>query len=384
MKHQLLTHSRQDSFKTCRKKHWFSYELGVRSATDAKALRMGSAFHDAVEQLSKGLPLDDACAVVYGRYEDMPEHYEPSDWGYERETVLRLVCGYQWRWGADPIEHIEAELPFEIPLTNPATGKPSRTFKRAGKIDGIIRVTESNRLAVLEHKLLSEDLGSDSPLWKRLRVDHQISGYVSAARTLGYQVDCVYYSVTRKPTVKPEQVPILDELGAKIVLNQFGDRVKTDRGLWRQTGDKERGYVLQTRMMTAEEWGEKLSNDIADRPDFYFARREIQRLDQDIAEFERELWDVQKTLRDAQLNEAWYRTCNKDTCAFCNYFDLCTTGWQPTDVLPENFVRVYDLHPELGRETNVHTPTATCTAPQGTAARSEHPVAAHDKTGLFD
>ena len=51
---QLLTYSRQQSFKTCRKRAWWEYEVGVRRIVDAKALRMGSAYHAglALAQLS--------------------------------------------------------------------------------------------------------------------------------------------------------------------------------------------------------------------------------------------------------------------------------------------------------------------------------------------
>jgi hypothetical protein len=46
-----MTFSRQDCFKSCRKKAFFAYELGLRRTTDAKALRQGTAFHAGVESL---------------------------------------------------------------------------------------------------------------------------------------------------------------------------------------------------------------------------------------------------------------------------------------------------------------------------------------------
>ena len=41
-------------------------------------------------------------------------------------------------------------------------------------------------------------------------------------------------------------------------------------------------------------------------------RVEIPRLDQDVKECLTELWDVQLAIRDAQKNNAWYRTVNKN------------------------------------------------------------------------
>lgn len=366
MTSNLLTHSRMDCFKSCRKREWFMYELGIRRVEDAKALRMGSAYHDALETLANTKSLDAACNAVYYTYQTV-EPFDQRELDIERETVLRLLCGYVWRWENYPLEYLAAEREFELPLINPETGRPTPNFKLAGKIDGIVKL-EDGRLAVLETKLLSEDLAADSQLWRRLRVDHQITNYVLAARRLGYPVDCVLYNVACKPSIKPSLVPILDKLGAKIVLDAQGDRVKTEKGSWRQTGDTAKGYVLQTRPMTAEEWGSKLAADIQEQPDRYYARKEVPRLDQDLAVFEAETWDIQKTIRDAQLNDRWYRTCNKNTCAYCDVFDLCTTGWQNSDSLPEGYVRLSDVHPELkGRIADVNSNSPEETATPATA-----------------
>lgn len=67
---------------------------------------------------------------------------------------------------------------------------------------------------------VGEDIQPDSDLWRRLQIDSQISMYVLAARRLGYPVECVLYNVTRKPTIKPTAIPLLDELGVKIVLDR--------------------------------------------------------------------------------------------------------------------------------------------------------------------
>jgi len=364
---QLLTHSRQDAFKTCRKKHYFSYELGIRQSEDAKPLRMGSAYHEALEVIGNGGDLSQATEAIYKYYDEHPNQYDQYEWEIERETVLRLLCGYVWRWENCHLTHVATEMSFNIPLLNPETGAASKVWDMAGKIDGIVTL-EDGRLAVMEHKLLSEDLSSDSLLWKRLRIEHQISLYVVAARRLGYHVESVLYDVTCKPTIKPSQVAILDENGAKIVLDAHGDRVRTERGLYRQTGDTSKGYVLQQRPMTAEEWGEKLSADIAEKPEKYYARQEVPRLDQDLSEYEYELWDIQRTIREAQLNDRHYRTCNKNTCSFCSYFSICTNGWKAGDTLPDGFVQLQNLHPELtGETTNVNSNT---TAETGIASTS--------------
>jgi len=366
MNAQLLTHSRQQAFKVCRKQHWFGYELGIRRDLDGKALRMGSAYHDGLEALAKTGELSEACYAARKPYEAMPENFDALEWEYERETVERMICGYEWRWSNAPLEHIATEQTFQLPLVNPETGKASPLWKLAGKIDGIVRL-EDGRLAVIEHKLFGDDISPDSDLWRRMRIDHQVSLYVYAARQLGYEVATVLYNVARKPTIKPCPVPVLDELGVKIVLDAKGERVWTkDNSKWRTTADTALGYVVQTEPMSPAEWGDKLSADIVERPEFYFSRVEVPRLDSDLAEYQQELWEIAQTMREAQRNDRWYRTAHKNTCDFCSYFPLCTTGnFDPNGTLPEGYVRVYDLHPELGGMTNDnhHTEeTTTATA----------------------
>lgn len=344
---ELLTHSRQASFKECRKRHYFAYELGLRRTDDPKALRMGSAFHAGVEALGKGKEIGQAVESVRANYLHCPVLFDSYQWECEQETVIRLVCAYEWRWQAMNLDVQAVELPFQLPLINPTTGKPTPNWLLAGKIDAIVGL-EDGRLAVKETKLLGDDISQESDLWRRMRMDHQVSLYIHAARRLGYQCDTVLYDVARKPTIKPEAVPILDGAGAKIVLDKHGDRVKTQTGVWRQTGDKEKGYVLQARPQTAGEWGEKLNDDIASRPDYYFARVEVPRLDGDLEEYQQELWSIQLAMREAQKSGHHFRTVSKN-CVYCPYFDsVCARG--VNGVAPEGFEFVYDKHPELERE----------------------------------
>lgn len=344
---QLLTHSRSQSFKTCRKQSWYAYENGIRPIVDGRALRMGSAYHAGLEAWANTHDLDQAVNAARDCYFVPPENCDEREWALECETVVRLVCGYTWRWEQCPIEHIAAELKCELPLINPKTGKASKLFRLAGKIDGIVKL-EDGRTAVLEHKLLGDDISADSELWRRVtRMDPQITLYVYFARKMGYDVTTVLYDVARKPTIKPQWVSICDSDGEPIVLDAHGERVKAGNK-WRKTGDKDKGYVLQERECSIDEWGERLNADIGTRPDFYYQRVEVPRMDGDIDALLDELWDIQQTIRDAQTKDRWYRTVTKNTCQFCSYVGLCERNHDPAkDDLPSTFVRLKNLHPEL-------------------------------------
>lgn len=365
MKRQLITHSRQDCFKSCRRKHLYRYELGLRRIDDTRALRMGKAFHDGIAALGRGESTDHACHEAGKYYEAMPDAFDAYEWAIERETVLRLVCAYEWRWSSQPLEYLAVERGFQLPLLNPATGRPTPAFDLAGKIDAIVRLPDG-RLAVKESKCLGDDISPDSPLWRRMRMDSQISLYIHAARRLGFQCDTVLYDVARKPTIKPEQIPILDGNGLKIVLDANGNRVMTKQGKPRQTSSIEEGFYLQTRPMTPEEWGEKLTADICERPAFYFARVEVPRLDADVDEYQSEIWDIQRDISDAQKNEKHYRTVNRNTCGFCEYFEVCSGATNIESGPPVGFEFVTNLHPEL--ETVNHDYRATTCRAESTAA----------------
>jgi hypothetical protein len=345
MSYQLLTNSRRECFGVCRKRHWFAYELGLRPMLDAKALRMGSAGHAGLDVLNKGGTIDSAMEVIEQAYQQTIE-VDQYEWSMEKTTVQTLVSGYLWRWQDSPLKILASEQSFQLPLVNPETGGRSTVFDLAGKIDGIIEL-EDGRKAVLEHKFVSDDITIGSDYWRIWQLNHQITLYVYAARQLGFDVATVLMNVIRKPTIKPSPVAIVDDLGAKIVLDRNGNRVKTERGLFRQTGDSEKGYTLQTRPMTCDEWAKKLCNDIGERPDVYFARVEIPRLDSEIAECLQELWEVQQAVREAQRTNRHYRTVSKHTCGFCAYFGLCSSKWSPESAIPEGFEIVTNIHQEL-------------------------------------
>ncbi len=334
---ELLTHSRQDCFKVCRKKHQFSYELGIRKTAAAKALRIGTNGHNALEILGRGGTIEEAMQSLSTAYVFSPDYADRNEWDYEHETLRQLINGYVWRWPDDKhIKHIATEQSFRLPLINPATGKASRTFEIAGKIDGIIQL-EDTRLAVQEHKFLGESIDSGADLWQRLTIDHQITMYLMAARKLGYDVDTVIYDVIRKPTIKPCAVPKLDDNGLKVVLDTTQNRVFNANGKPRQTASTKDNWKIHTRPMTTDEWGEKLNADIGARPEYYYARQEIPRLDGDLDDYAYELWDIAHTIRDARNNDRWYRTANRDTCSWCSYYGRCTRKCNPSDTLPEGF-----------------------------------------------
>lgn len=347
--HDALTATRLATLRRCPRQHYYRYQLGLSRIRTSDALRLGAAFHRGLELHHAGVEEGEAIDQAAAGYAHVPDWADPLAWRVECEVVRQLLAGHFWRYGDDDIEILEVERTFEMPLVNPETGASSRTFVLAGKIDAIVRLADG-RLAVLEYKTAGEDISPDSDYWLRLRCDPQISQYVLAARALGYDVATVLYDVTRKPTISPSQIPILDDNGCKIVLDAAGKRVFNQNGKPRQSADKAKGWTLQTHVDTPEQYGVRLLTDIGDRPDYYFQRREVPRLDDDLSEFQAELWQQAKQLLDSRRQGRWFRNVHRFTCGTCEFADLCLQSVHVTPgQAPAGFQILPDVHPELSR-----------------------------------
>lgn len=311
---QLFTSSRMASFNRCRREHYYRYELGLRPAEDGFALRYGHAFHEAIRIRETG---DLHAAREYCAGVGWPDAWDVA-------TLCAQFDAWCWRWEGDPIETLAAEERFELPLRNPGGGT-SLTWRRAGKRDA--RIVYQGRVAIRETKTISEDPQSDR-YWQRLLIEPQASFYFLAARDEGLDIDGILYDVIRKPCIAPHKATPPEER-----------KYRKDGALYANQREQDE---------TPDEWRERLYADMLERPDFYFARRLIPRLEQDLDSFAQEVWDVAKDIRAAQLNGRWYRQPDRFKCGGCPYFGFCT-GMEQLDLerLPANWSRLENIHPEL-------------------------------------
>lgn len=354
----ILTHSRMQCSKTCRKKHWFRYPMGWRREQDSVPQRVGSMIHLGIDWLGSGELIDVVVKRLRDRYANIPDWADVLAWMTEAVQVECLVVGYAWRWQSQDVVVLTTEQVFRLPIKNPETGAATPTYEIAGKIDKIVELDDS-RKAVREHKTTGDSIDPESDYWKRTRLDHQVTEYYWAARELGYDVTAIQYDVIRKPSIRPKKVPTLDEDGFRIVLDDNGERAYKKNGAARQVGAPKDGFVLQQHTETSSEYGKRLMQDIYSRPDFYYARQEVPRLQADVDEFLQELWDQQKTMREAELKNRHFR--NTGACTMfgrCEYLDICHGTVDTANGPPPGFVKVDNIHPELEDE---HGNTATAT-----------------------
>jgi len=295
---EMLTATRMGMVLACPRRHFWRYEVGLHAVVEAMALRFGSAWHKAMEMRWQGYFADAALVAAF------------SEMSFDEITIATLgglLGAYYTRYANNEIvKELHPEVEFRLPLAG------SRTFDAAGKIDGL-GVLHDGRLALIEHKTCGSDIAPDSDYWLRLRFNQQVYQYVLAARALGWDVQVVIYDVTRKPAIRQKQ-------------NE-----------------------------TAAEFGDRLAADAKERPEFYFARREVPILDQDLAEFEvqrlalsRQILFFRSAARNARRPEhGWPRNCNEMTCKFCEFEQFCMQNCSVDPAAPPAGFRVGPVNPEL-------------------------------------
>jgi hypothetical protein len=312
-KKQLLTHSRLSCFRACPRRHQLRYEFGLVPTQDDSVLRVGSGFHAALEANDLDLDPDEA---IGERIEDP----------FEMAMVAAMFNGHLSRWAGDRLRAVSTELEFSLPLRNPATGRPTQVWTLAGKIDRIVELS-GGRLALMEYKTTSQDFSPGAEYWLKLHMDQQLSIYVIAARSLGWNVETVLYDVTRRPMLRPYKA--------------------TPEAVRKYTKDGRLYANQRDTDETPEEYAARIAEDIASRPEHYFARIEIARLDRDLEECAAELWNQQLAIREMQRARRWYR--NPGSCFSirpCEYLNICLND-DLDERTPEGFIRLEDQHPEL-------------------------------------
>ena len=287
-----LTNSMRNKFASCHRAYQFAYVELVRPLVPSEALSFGTAMHALLENYWGGS--ENPAPTTGDAFKDM--------------TLQALFEGYVNRWFAedeDRFDKIAAEVGFQAPLMNPETGGISKTWEIAGKIDAIAKEKESGKVFIVEHKTTSQDIGPGSDYWRKLAIDGQVSGYYVGAQSKGFDVENCLYDVIRKPTIKPYKATPED----KRKYNKDGSLSKTCREF-----DE-----------TPEEWYERLKADIAERPDYYYARVEVARSADDLTDYLFDMWAVGREIADAERLGRFSR--NPQSCsAFgkCEYFDVCS------------------------------------------------------------
>ncbi len=288
---------------------------------DREVLQVGQAWHRAFNS--------DNDPHVLSPFDAITEHAPSVLWA---EKLRRLYAAYHWYWQSQDFRVVESEHTFYVVLNG---------ITYEGQIDGIIEL-EDGRRGILERKTTGFGLEAGSFYWDRLRLDVQVGLYSLAVHP---RPSFILYDVVRKPTILPKLISKKDAQRMRFELNKKGTAT-----YFEEFHADVVEVALASGRENAELYGARLTADIGERPDFYFARREVPRTSDDYDQLLRDLDQQVRVIEYAREKESLHR--NPDACnAFgkCDFFGLCSSNIHPSGVgePPDGYRRRERLHPEL-------------------------------------
>lgn len=323
---EILTNSSLKTFRECPKKYYFSYEHSYEPAVKPEYFRFGSLWHIGIEAWEVNRDLDQALEAMNKER----DHLFNDE--YTIFKAFALMETYHTLYKDQPYSAFAIERPFRAPVINPETGRESRTFEYDGVFDGLYK-DQSGRTILKESKTTSEDISPESDYWRRLQMDSQISGYYLGAEASGYKIESCIYDVVKKPMLSPYKATPLE------------NRKFTKEG---------KLYANQREQdETPREFYERLKADVLSRPNYYFARKEIPRSANDLAEHLHDVWHTGQTIQSFRKSEQWPR--NTASCITlthtCQFWPVCSGQARIDD--PNLYVKKESAHPELTK--NIET-----------------------------
>ena len=265
-----LTNSNMKMFKNCPQMGYYRQVEHLVPRIQSDALGIGSGFHKGAETGS----VEQALAVFANDYPSTQEEMNALE--IKKATVQAMVEGYGKAF--KQFDNIQPEIKFSLPIINPATGAPSKSFNLSGKADGLMQI--DGKWWLLELKTAGQ---INKTYIDRLMLDSQITTYFYAMqRAKGINLAGIIYRIVKKPSIYPRK-------GESI--NQFCER---------------------------------LIADYQQRPEFYFFEEKLYRTQDDLKLFERELWMFTQYLLLCNREGLWYRNPSKcGDYGRCQYMPLC-------------------------------------------------------------
>jgi len=376
------------AFKACAMRCYLKYVLGLIPVEDTDAQRQGTRWHKCLEIMgmkpgtecpdyacgrrdpecllcdgSGTLPVEMMDAVIRYLnkvYEVVPLSKTREEWLTERAILLYSLCGYNWRYAGDDFEVVAEEIQFSLSVLNPATGRALPRVTLDGKIDKIVR-SPNGIYYIDEHKSTSKSVDSDSTFWSHLNLDTQTKLYPYAAQRLQLAgklekygikptdslIRGVRYDVWHKPGINPKKLTQAESKKFVETGEYMGEKFRVDvRNLPVIVINEEPAEVIPgakegifSVRETPEMFGTRLLTDIAERPDFYFAGREISRTAKELKTFEYEIYNIYQTIKFMNKNGRWWTNDQQCEATFrCPYIPICYNMIDVSDgTIPDGF-----------------------------------------------
>jgi len=319
------TYSMWSLFRNCRKAVDWRYLQQLVPLQRDRNLHFGSLIHECLQSWHARRDLAEVLDLIDRRCMNRTQDEDQRrDW----HLATAMMKGYAARYPAEEFEVIALEKAFEDPIVNPATGAASRSFKLAGKVDGIVRIGSDH--FILEHKTASQ---VDADYLEKLWTDFQITIYAHyVEQTMGIPITGILYNVLVKAKLQQSKGETEEEFQARRA--ELLAKSKT-------------GKTTAKRKLpeSDEEFQQRLAEKYADPEMFH---REMLYLSRDRFDILRsELWELTQAFLDARRRGVFYQ--NTAFCFNyqrpCPYFALCRSNGNPNVI--ENFYQRVSPNEEL-------------------------------------
>lgn len=370
------------AFKACAMRCYLKYVLGLIPDEDTDAQRQGTRWHRCLEIMGmkpRDLCLDctathpdSDCPLCEGTcvlpsemmdavirylnkvYKTVPMSKTREEWLTERAILLYSLCGYNWQYADDDFEVVAEEIQFSLSVRNPESGRALPNVTLDGKIDKIVR-SPNGIYYIDEHKSTSKSIDSDSTFWSYLNLDTQTKLYPYAAQQLQLAgelwayginptdplISGVRYDAWHKPGISPKKLTQAESKKFVETGEYMGEKfiIETNWGVPDPNIDNKESVAVNGESAevtpgakegtfsvreTPEMFGARLLVDIAERPNFYFARREISRTAAELRTFEYEIYNIYQTIKFMNKNGRWWTNEQQCEATFrCPYISIC-------------------------------------------------------------
>lgn len=406
-----LSFSSDSDYQACQWRYLLSHIYGLTSEKDKDALRIGETWHRCHEILEmvpttagaatkcpdclkceELRPDCDLCCGTGYLPEDMmdavvrylnrvysvtPNNKTREEWELERTTLLYSLSGHRWLYASDPrFDVIGSEIKCVIPVINPETGRKMPKTKFVLKVDKLVRDRASGMVYVWERKSTSQSI-TDADYWDGLTQGDQVTGYIYGVRVAQYSGQLAKYGIRpsdppvagafcdvwHKPDIGPKMLTQADTATFVQSGEYCGEKFKIDQGAWPHAdpanlnhllvngapasvtpGKKEGTFAIRE---TPEMFGARLLLDIAERPEHYYAQREVSRTDKDLEAFQWHVYNLARQIRYVENNDLWCKNVKACKAGFyCEFIGLCQSKAEVgPDVVPPGYRKKYPTKP---------------------------------------
>lgn len=179
-----FSNTRLTTFKRCRLKYHWNYVEKVESKK-AKALRRGSAAHEAMAAYYRGMAPKDAVAVAW-------EAYAPSNPKALKDMLdLDLILSRYFAWA-------KTNDLWQVQLVEETVEVQYGPHKLMGIWDLLVK--KAGRLYIVDHKF------QKSHSFSNLEVDPQVTHYLALARLKELKVEGLIYNIINLETGKTDKI----------------------------------------------------------------------------------------------------------------------------------------------------------------------------------